>query len=151
MRKPTLIVLAMSLSASIMAGTARAQALFPHSYDMACTGSDGGGANLSLVGVIQYNSATLAIGGAEFIKGAVIQFLSFSASFTNGTATAQGVGGNGIPRGCFTGKATFSGDSFGVLDTFFGCYNETTHGFDLTQTSSQLGSGSALTCHAKEM
>jgi len=130
---------------------AKAQALFPHSYDMVCTGVDGGGAALSLVGDIQFTSPIAALGGAEFIKGSVIQFLSFTATFTNGTANAQGVGGNSIPKGCFTGKGTFSGDSWNVLNGFFDCYNETTHGFDLTQTNSTLGSGAALTCHAKEM
>ncbi len=148
----TRLVLGLTLATLVMAvKDAKAQALFPHSYDLACTGINGGGAALSLVGVIQFNGVISAVGGAEFVNGGIIQFLSFTASFTNGTASAQGVGGNTIPKGCFTGGASFSGDAFGVLSGFFGCYNETTHGFDLTQTSSSLGTGAALTCHAKEM
>jgi hypothetical protein len=133
-----------------LTGRANAQALFPHTYELSCSGHSSSN-NLSLVGDIQFNSTTAAVGGAEFVNGSIIQFASFTATFTNGTANAQGVGGNGIPKGCFGGTANFSGDTFGVLGHFFGCYSETTHGFTLTQTSSSLGANTALTCDAKEM
>lgn len=131
-------------------GTAQAFPINPTSYSLSCTGVKGAGGNLSLVGRIQFNSLTTAVGGAEFVNGSIVQFASFSATITNGTANAQGTGGNSIPQGCFSGSAIFSGDTFGVLSNFFGCYNETLHGFELTQTSSNLGSGTVLTCRGTE-
>jgi hypothetical protein len=148
-----LLLAVVALVTVTWAGNARAQALFPHTYGIACTGEDGSGNQLSLVGNIQFTSATAAVGGAEFIKGSLISFTTLSPmAFTNGTSNPQGTTGNFIPKGCFTGTATCSSDCFGVLNSFFGCYNETTHGFDMVQTQyTSLGSGSALTCHAKEM
>ena len=142
--------LASLLGVSLL-GTAQAFPINPTSYSLSCTGVKGAGGNLSLVGRIQFNNLNAAVGGAEFVNGSIIQFASFTASFTNGTANAQGTGGNGIPQGCFTGKAIFSGDAFGVLNSFFGCYNETLHGFELTQTSSSLGAGTVLTCRGTEI
>ena len=125
---------------------------YPYSYSLSCTGTTGAGAHLSLVGRMQINGPTSAIGGVEFVNGSIIQFASFTATLTEGFANAQGVGGsNSIPRGCFQGSALFSGDTFGVLSGFFGCYNDAVRGFDLTQTSSNLGAGTVLTCQGKEM
>jgi len=148
--KGTSLVIAALLAMSLY-GTAQAFPVNPTSYSLSCTGVKGGGGDLSLVGRIQFNNLTAAVGGAEFVNGSIIQFASFTATFTNGTATAQGTGGNGIPQGCFTGKAIFGGDTFGVLNSFFGCYNETLHGFELTQTSSNLGAGTVLTCRGTEI
>jgi hypothetical protein len=145
-----LYLLAALISTGVIA-PAEAFPVFPMSYALSCTGTTGGGAALSLVGRIQFNNHVSALGGAEFVHGSIIQFASFTATFTHGTANAQGVGGNGIPQGCFTGTASFSGDTFGVLNGFFGCYHTTVHGFELTQTSSSLGAGTVLTCRATEM
>lgn len=141
------------LAALLAAGSSGAAAfpVYPISYNLSCTGVSGSGANLSLVGRIQFNNSTAAVGGAEFVNGSIIQFTSFTASFTNGTANAQGTTGNAIPQGCFKGGANFSGDVWGVLSGFFGCYSETLHGFELTQTSSGLGAGTVLTCRATQM
>jgi hypothetical protein len=134
-----------------LAGQASAFPVFPMSYSLSCTGTRSGGAALSLVGRIQFNNLGAAVGSATFVNGSIIQFTSFTATFTNGNANAQGVGGNGIPQGCFRGTASFGGDTFGVLSQFFGCYHETMHGFELTQTASSLGAGTALTCRGTEM
>ncbi len=146
---PTLILASLLVMGYI--ADASAFPVFPVSYSLSCTGTNGSGGNLSLVGRIQFNTNAAAVGSAEFVNGSIIQFTSFTASFTNGTGNAQGSTGNLIPQGCFKGTSIFSGDVFGVLSSFFGCYNETQHGFELTQTSSNLGSGSALTCRATEM
>jgi hypothetical protein len=149
-QKGSSVVLAALLAASVFSA-AQAFPVSPTSYSLSCTGTKGGGGNLSLVGRVQFNSFTAAVGSAEFVNGSIIQFTSFTATFTNGTGNAQGTTGNNIPQGCFTGTASFSGDAFGVLNGFFGCYNETLHGFELTQTSSSLGAGTTLTCRATEM
>ncbi len=61
-------------------GTAQAFPINPTSYSLSCTGVKGAGGNLSLVGRIQFNSLTTAVGGAEFVNGSIIQFASFSAT-----------------------------------------------------------------------
>lgn len=126
---------------------AQAQAIFPHSYEFHCNGQDDAGHIVAESGTIDFISATTAIGfvGLNLSNGVITLKQSFTGSFTNGTATPQGVGGNGIPKGCFTGSLTLTGDTFGVNSGFFGCYNESTHGFSWEETAG------SVTCVGIEM
>jgi hypothetical protein len=139
------------LSASFLgaATVAGAQNLPPHNYAFDCHGRTVSDTSFEEVGVIQFTSSTSAAGSAEIDinLGATVEFSSFTAVITNGTANARGTGGNGIPQGCFKGTATWSPNP-GMNTAFFGCYNETAHGFDWVQTAS---SGGTLTCKGLEM
>lgn len=128
---------------------AEAQTFPTRNYDFSCNGSTSSGP-VGEVGIIQFSTSTAAVGSAELNlnNGSIIRFTSFTATFVNGTANAQGVGGNSIPKACFTASAIFSGDSFGINSKFFGCYNEAAHSFDWVQT---VSSGGTLTCHGIEM
>jgi len=91
-----------------------------------------------LATAIGFTQVNLSNGAIKFKE-------SFTGTFTNGTASPQGIGGNLIPRGCFTGSLSLGVDTFGVNSGFFGCYNESTHGFSWAETSG------SITCKGTEM
>lgn len=118
-------------------------------YSFSCSGSYSGGIDAE-VGVIEFTSATAAVGSAHLDLGSGSVFTRFTATLVNGTADSQGSGGNGTPRGCFTGRAFFSGDTFGVNEEFFGCFNRRSRGFDWIQTT-HLSPAGPLTCRGALM
>ena len=150
MRRVLLGVLAIAVSAggSVSAGPPVPAHPNLAKYDFACTGTYPTDVPVAEVGIIQFTSSTTAIGSAHFNKGDINEFTTFNATILNGTADAQGGGGNGIPRGCFTGAAFFGGDTWGINSNFFGCLNHDAKGFDWVQNAGLSGT---VTCRGTQM
>jgi hypothetical protein len=119
------------------------------SYSFRCHGVDDLARPSGSAGTIEFTSPTDAIGNVQLnlANGAINSRGSFTATFVNGTAAADGSGGNGIPTGCFTASLTIPGDSFGLMSNLFGCYTKGSKGF----YAAQSGGGAQVTCEAGEM
>ncbi len=118
------------------------------SYSFKCAGEDNSARPAGLAGIIKVTDPTDAIGTVYLnISDGTITFQdSFTATVVNGTAAADGSGGNGIPTNCFTMGITISGDTFGLFSSLFGCYSKSKNGFNAVQRS-----GAQVTCEAQTM
>jgi hypothetical protein len=118
------------------------------SYSFKCEGQDDAGHPAGTAGVMAFTSATNAIGDVQInlSNGIITMQENFTATFVNGTAAADGSGGNGIPTGCFTAALSLTGDTFGVMEGLFGCYTKGKKGFNAVQSVS-----GTLTCEAEQM
>ena len=120
-----------------------------HRYAFRCQGLDNLARPAGAAGIIKLTTQTNAIGDVQLnlSSGAITTRTSFTATFVNGTAGADGSGGNGIPTGCFTAALAIPGDTWGLMSNLFGCYTKNLGGFYAAQSSG----GAQVTCEAGEM
>lgn len=131
----------------LIAGPAHAKSS-ARSYSIKCAGEDDLQRLAGLAGIIKFTDATHALGTVflNISDGTIVTQQSFTATVVNGTAAADGTGGNSIPTGCFTAAITIGGDTFGVFGGLFGCYSKNKDGFNAVQNS-----GPQITCEAESM
>ncbi len=146
--KPAIAVLVSSAAALVLiAGTTYAKPA-ARSYSFKCAGEDNSAHPAGLAGIIKFTDPTDAIGTVFLnISHGLLTFQdSFTATIVNGTAAADGSGGNGIPKGCFTASISIGGDTFGLFSSLFGCYSKSKNGFNAVQSS-----GAQVTCEGQSM
>jgi len=145
-RKLPAVLLAATL---VLVFAATASAKGAHSYAFRCQGLDNLARPAGSAGIIKLTTPTNAIGDVQLnlSSGAITSRQSFTATFVNGTAGADGSGGNGIPTGCFTASLTIPGDTWSLMSNLFGCYTKDLKGF----YAAQSGGGAQVTCEAGEM
>ena len=147
-RLKSMLVMSALATVAMFAMMAPAEAKGPTKYSFKCDGQDNSAHPAGTAGTISFSDATDAIGNVQIniSNGLITMREGFTATFVNGTAAADGSGGNGIPTGCFTAALSLSGDTFGVMSNLFGCYTKNKGGFNAVQSV-----GGTLTCEAGEM
>ncbi len=97
----------------LIAGPAHAKNA-ARSYSIKCAGEDDLQRLAGLAGIIKFTDATHALGTVflNISDGTIVTQQSFTATVVNGTAAADGTGGNSIPTGCFTAAITIGGGHF---------------------------------------
>ncbi len=148
MKHTTVLLISLTILALTIGTTFAKPKGAPRSYSFKCAGEDNSGRPAGLAGIIKFIDPADAVGTVflNISDGSITFQHPFTATIVNGTAAADGSGGNGIPTTCFTAAISISGDTFGLFSGLFGCYSKGKSGFNAVQTG-----GAQVTCEGQSM